>query len=54
MSDIPKVESQSTIKTTASMKKKAKLVINFLEALEDDDDIQHVYSNLEIKNNLNK
>ena len=33
---------------------KAKLVINFLEALEDDDDIQHVYSNLEIKNNLNK
>ena len=33
---------------------KAKLVINFLEALEDDDDIQHVYSNLEIKNNFKK
>jgi len=27
---------------------KTKSVINFLEALEDDDDVQHVYANLEV------
>ena len=31
---------------------KTKTVINFLETLEDDDDIQHVYANLEIDNNF--
>ena len=31
---------------------KIKTVLNFLETLEDDDDIQHVYANLEINNNL--
>jgi len=31
---------------------KTKSVLNFLETLEDDDDIQHVYANLEIDNNL--
>jgi YebC/PmpR family DNA-binding regulatory protein len=31
---------------------KAKTVINFLEILENDDDIQHVYANLEIDNNF--
>ena len=31
---------------------KTKIVINFLETLEDDDDIQNVYANLEIKSNL--
>tara|TARA_B100000029_G_scaffold432349_1_gene444406 strand:+ start:2709 stop:3455 length:747 start_codon:yes stop_codon:yes gene_type:complete len=31
---------------------KTKFVINFLETLEDDDDIQHVYANLEINGNL--
>ena len=30
---------------------KTKSVLNFLETLEDDDDIQHVYANLEVKNN---
>jgi transcriptional/translational regulatory protein YebC/TACO1 len=29
-------------------KEKTKSVINFLETLEDDDDVQHVYANLEI------
>ena len=29
---------------------KTRFVLNFLEALEDDDDIQHVYANLEIGN----
>ena len=31
---------------------KTKSVLNFLETLEDDDDIQHVYANLEINNSL--
>ncbi len=30
---------------------KTKSVLNFLELLEDDDDVQYVYANLEIKNN---
>ena len=29
---------------------KTKSVLNFLETLEDDDDVQHVYANLEINN----
>jgi len=33
-------------------KEKTKSVINFLETLEDDDDVQHVYANLEIDNNF--
>jgi len=32
-------------------KEKTKSVINFLETLEDDEDVQHVYANLEIDNN---
>ena len=35
-------------------KEKTKSVINFLETLEDDDDVQHVYANLEISNNFEK
>ncbi len=31
---------------------KTKSVLNFLETLEDDDDVQHVYANLEINNNF--
>jgi len=31
---------------------KTRSVLNFLETLEDDDDIQHVYANLEIDNNF--
>ena len=31
---------------------KTRFVLNFLEALEEDDDIQHVYANLEIGNNF--
>jgi len=31
---------------------KTKFVLNFLETLEDDDDVQHVYANLEINNNF--
>ena len=31
---------------------KTKIVLNFLEMLENDDDIQHVYANLEIDNNF--
>ncbi len=31
---------------------KTKTVLNFLETLEDDDDVQHVYANLEIDNNF--
>jgi len=31
---------------------KTKTVVNFLETLEDDDDVQHVYANLEIDNNF--
>ena len=30
------------------------LLINFLDTLEDDDDVQHVYSNLEINSNFVK
>ena len=33
---------------------KTKSVLNFLETLENDDDIQHVYANLEISNNLER
>ena len=33
-------------------KEKTKSVLNFLEALEDNDDVQHVYANLEIESNL--
>ena len=33
-------------------KEKTKYVLNFLETLENDDDIQHVYANLEIENNF--
>jgi len=32
-------------------KEKTKSVLNFLETLEDDEDVQHVYTNLEIDNN---
>jgi len=32
-------------------KEKTKSVLNFLETLEDDEDVQHVYANLEIDNN---
>jgi len=35
-------------------KEKTKLVINFLEVLDDDDDVQHVYTNLEIDNNFSE
>ena len=31
---------------------KTKTVLNFLDTLEDDDDVQHVYANLEIDNNF--
>ena len=31
---------------------KTKSVLNFLETLEEDDDVQHVYANLEIDNNI--
>jgi len=33
-------------------KEKTKFVLNFLETLENDDDIQHVYANLEIEDNF--
>ena len=33
-------------------KEKTKSVINFLETLEEEDDVQHVYANLEIDNNF--
>ena len=33
-------------------KEKTKSVLNFLEALKDNDDVQHIYTNLEIDNNL--
>ena len=33
-------------------KEKTKSVLNFLEMLEDDEDVQHVYANLEIDNNF--
>ena len=33
-------------------KEKAKPVLDFLEKLEDDDDVQHVYANLKIDNNF--
>ena len=29
---------------------KTKVVLNFLELLEDDDDVQYVYANLEVEN----
>ena len=35
-------------------KEKTKSVLNFLEILEDDDDVHHVYANLEINNDLLK
>ena len=31
---------------------KARSLVDFLETLENDEDVQHVYANLEIKNNL--
>ena len=33
-------------------KEKTRSVVNFLETLENDDDVQHVYANLEINGNL--
>jgi len=33
-------------------KKKIKSVLDFLETLEDNDDVQHVYTNLKIDNNF--
>ena len=42
------------IKAIALDKEKTKSVLNFLETLEDDDDVQHVYTNLEINNNFSK
>ena len=33
---------------------KTKSVVNFLEALENDDDVQHVYANLNVVSNINK
>ena len=33
-------------------KEKTRSVLNFLETLENDDDVQHVYANLEIDNNF--
>jgi len=33
-------------------KEKTRSVLNFLETLEEDDDVQHVYANLEIDNNI--
>ena len=33
---------------------KTKSVLNFLETLEDDDDVQYVYANLEIDNNFSE
>jgi len=33
-------------------REKTKSVLNFLETLEDDDDVQNVYANLEINNNF--
>ena len=33
-------------------KEKTKFVLSFLEMLEDDDDVQHVYDNLEVENSL--
>ena len=38
--------------TISLNKEKTKSVLNFLETLEDDDDVQHVYANLEINNNF--
>jgi len=35
-------------------KEKTKSVLNFLETLEEDEDIQHVYANLEINNNFSE
>ena len=35
-------------------KEKTKSVLSFLETLEDDDDVQHVYANLEINSNFTK
>ena len=42
------------IKAIVLDKEKTKSVLNFLETLEDDDDVQHVYTNLEINNNFSK
>ena len=42
------------INTIALDKEKTESVLNFLETLEDDDDVQHVYANLEINNNFSK
>ena len=35
-------------------KEKTKFVIDFLETLEDNDDVQHVYANLEVGNNFSE
>ena len=35
-------------------KEKTKSVLTFLDTLENDDDVQHVYANLEIDNNFEK
>ena len=37
-------------KYQANYQEKTKSVLNFLTMLEDDDDVQHVYANLEIDN----
>ena len=40
------------INKIALNKEKVKSVLDFLEKLEDDDDVQHVYANLKIDNNF--
>jgi len=35
-------------------KEKTRSVLNFLGTLEDDEDVQHVYANLEIDNNFSE
>ena len=40
------------LNTISLDEEKTKSLINFLETLEQDDDVQHVYANLEIDNNF--
>ena len=45
---------ENLIRSSGYYKQKTKSIINFLETLEDNDDVQHVYANLEIDSQLSE
>ena len=49
-----KTKENEKVEEKQEDKEKAKPVLDFLETLEDDEDVQNVYANLEVDNNNSK